>query len=75
MDDLELIEGEGWILKTEKIPEICTSCKNKLETPFFFCNELKQFFCSECENKRPERVCYSREKEHEHFKIIELKKL
>ena len=76
MHDLELIEGEGWILKGDKIPTHCDKCGEKLETPFFYffyCKEFGIGFCARCEKTIKKRLCKSFEIEHEHFNIIEVK--
>ena len=74
MAELELIDGSGWILNVKNLPKKCNTCREKLEIPFYWCNENKIAFCSiNCQKK--EGLCtQSRFREHEHFNIIQIQK-
>lgn len=76
MAKLELEENVGWILileKEEKPPIKCIVCRKALKLPYYYCKDYTNGRCRECEIDFRTITCPSREDDHVHFNIIQIK--
>lgn len=74
---VELIKKFGWVLEVteQELKEHklnCRICKVKLKAPFFYCNEFKECYCISCDREWI-RPCKSKEIEHTHYNIKEVR--
>lgn len=67
------MQGEGNIIITNGVFDVCESCYKKLTFPFYYCREFDKAFCEVCEKGRAKRLCPSVKMEHGHLKIIEVR--
>ena len=67
---LEYKQGTGWVLHAIKEPNQCEACFKEMTLPFMWCRQFEKAFCRRCEIEKEERLCMSKQMEHEHFKIV-----
>jgi hypothetical protein len=70
---IRLIENFGWVLESKIVPEYCFKCRKKLTTQFFYCCDMQNGRCKECELGMKERTCWNKSDSiHEHFNIVKI---
>ena len=75
MDELKLIPKEGWSLNLQNPPNNCNFCEKPINLPFFWCESKKIGLCLDCNKKQTPCKALHYNELHEHFNIIQVKKL